>query len=302
MPENINRYARFLKARGGNVINVDGVDWHEHSGFMIPAFLPHCCPKIPPQMAREVIRISGRPFAKWEKQFGEVEKSEWWWIAKKNGWTVEEVQNKKKRWMIRQGKKNFHVRVMQFDEVLDSCPGVAEAATARYKGNFKVETYEFLSKQVAAVRQTPGVCEYIGCFHEDKLVSFSENHIQNKGVWMANIRHDPEYLKKYSGYALIDGILEHYLNKMKMDYVFDGSRTIHHRTDVQDHLERVFGFEKVYAIINVIYSHWFKAALKMAYPFRKLFWSLEKVFPSGKFDNVGAVLRLEKIRRTCMEA
>jgi len=250
-------------------------------------------------MAREVVGISGRPFAKWDKQFGKLEKSEWWWIAKKNGWAVEEIQDKKKRWMIRQGKKNFHVRVMKFDEVLNSCPGVAEAATARYKGSFKVETYEFLSKQVAAARQIPGVCEYIGCFHEDKLVSFSENHIQNKAVWMASIRHDPSYLKKYSSHALIDGILDHYLNNIKLDYVFDGWRSTHHRTQFQEHLIKVFGFTKEYSSLDIVYSDKFRILVKMMYPFRNIAWALGRKYVNKTLDNVSAVLKQESIARNC---
>ena len=210
-----NAYAQLLKEQGNYVINVDGVDWYDYGGFMIPAYLPHCCPSINPQIAKEVVRISGHHFARWESQFGKVESSEWWWVVKKGRWAVEDIKKKKKRWMIRQGKKNFNVRPLTFDEVLSQCHAVAKSATARYKGEAKVETREILEERVGAASRVPGVLEYIGCFHEDTLVSFSENYIQNNAVWLANMRHDPAFLNKYSSYGLLDEVLDYYLNAKK---------------------------------------------------------------------------------------
>jgi hypothetical protein len=43
-----NRYAQFLKEQGGYLVTVEGVDWYGYNRFMIPAYLPHCCPNIKP--------------------------------------------------------------------------------------------------------------------------------------------------------------------------------------------------------------------------------------------------------------
>ena len=143
----------------------------------------------------------------------------------------------------------------------------------------------------------PGVLEYIGCFKEDKLVSYSENYIQSNAVWLAIIRHHPDYLKAYSSYGLMDGILEYYLNEKNFDYVLDGSRSIHHKTQIQDHLVKVFGFIKEYARLNILYSKKFGTVVKMAYPFRAFFNKLSEKTNSGLMDNISAVLKQESIRR-----
>lgn len=295
-----NRYAQLLKEQGNYLVTVEGVDWYDYEGFMIPAYLPHCCPTFTQEVALKVLRESGRPFVRWDSQFGEVENSEWWYVLKRGPWAVENIKDKKKRWMIRQGKKNFTVRPLTFDEVLSHCLAVAESATARYKGEAKVETREILEERVAAASKVTGVLEYIGCFHEDTLVSFSENYIQDNAVWLANMRHAPAFLNKYSSYGFIDGILDYYLNQKKMDYVLDGCRSIHHRTHFQEHLIKIFGFIKEYAILNVKYSGKFGTAVKLAYPFKGIICALSNKWTNCTLDNISAVLRQEYIRRACM--
>lgn len=294
-----NTYAQVLKEQGNYVIKVEGIDWYDYKGFMVPAYLPHCVPAISEDTAREVLRISNRLFARWDSRFGKVENSQWWYILKRGPWSIADVKNKKKRWMIRQGKKNFTVRPLTFDEVVVKCPKLAQLAAARYRGKAEVETREILEERVGTASKVAGVLEYIGCFHEDTLVSFSENYIQDNAVWLANMRHAPAFLNKYSSYGFLDGILDYYLNQKKMDYVLDGCRSIHHRTHFQEHLMSVFGFSKEYANLHIIYSRTFGMAVQAAYLFRGIAWRLSKRWTNATLDNISAVLTQEYIKRTC---
>lgn len=293
-------FVQLLKEQGTYFVTVEGINWYDYKGFMIPAYLPHCCPGITAEIAEEVLRISGRPFVRWDSRFGKVGNSQWWYILKRGPWAVENIKDKKKRWMIRQGKKHFSVRPLDFDEVITKCPEVAQLAAARYKGRAEVESEETLRKSIAAAKKVPGILEYIGCFYKDVLVSFSENYIQDNAVWLANMRHDPDYLNQYSSYGFLNGILEYYLNQRKMDYVLDGCRSIHHRTHFQEHLIKVFGFIKEYAILNVKYSGKFGTAVKLAYPFKGIVCALSNKWTNPTLDNISAVLRQECIRRGCM--
>jgi len=301
-----NKYARFLKEQGIKVVTIRGIHWYNYArfivpygGFMMPAYLPHCCPEISREIAREVVGISGLPFARWDTNFGQTEESPWWYVLKRGPWTVDSVRDKKKRWMIRQGVKNFTVRPLTFKEVIEQCPKVARLAAARYKGEVKVESREDFLRAVSAAEQVPGILEYIGCFNKKTLVGFSENHIQDNAVWLVNIRYDPAFLNKYSSYGLVHGILNYYLNEKKMSYVLDGCRSIHHRTGFQEHLTRVFGFTKEFATLNILYSRCFGLNVKLAYPFRSLVWALCRNVQVNTLDKVGAVLKQEHIRRAC---
>jgi hypothetical protein len=288
-----------LKEQDFYVVNVDGIDWYGYQGFMTPAYLPHYVPHIELQVARKVLDISGRPFVRWNSEFGRAENTQWWYILKRGQWNIEDIKDKKKRWMIRQGKKNFNVRLLSLEEVIKLCPKVAHAAAERYKGSAEVETIEMFEKNIDAARKVPDVLEYIGCFHNDELVSFSENYIQDNAVWLAVIRHDPAYLNEYSSYGLMDGLLEYYLNEKKFDYVLDGCRSIHHKTQFQSHLIKVFDFTKEYAKLNVIYSNLFSLMVKLAYPFRNIFEKLSEKTENNFIANVGAVLNQEYIRKSC---
>lgn len=216
----------------------------------------------------------------------------------KGTWNIEDVPDKKKRWMIRQGIKNFKTRILSFNEAVKYCPQVASEAAKRYRGKSIIETEDILVKKIDAAKKVPGVLEYIGCFEGEKLVSFSENYIQDNAVWLAIIRHDPEYLKKYSSNCLMNGILEYYLNEKKFKYVLDGSRSIHHKTEFQEHLISIFGFTREYASLHVVYSGLCGIFVAMVYPFRKLIWKLTDKFNNSTLNNISAVLKQEYIVRT----
>lgn len=295
-----NYYAQILKEQGSYVINVDGIDWYEYNGFMMPAYLPHCTPDISPEVARKALRISKQAFIRWDTKYNNINDSEWWYILKKGPWSIEDIKDKKKRWMIRQGKKRFSVRVLTSEEVLSECPRVAMLAASRYKGTTDIETYQVLKKRLDAAEKISGVLEYLGCFHENKLVSFSECFFQENAVWLSNMRHDPNYLKDYSSYGFLDGILDYYLNQRKLEYVLDGSRTIHHKTNFQEHLIKVFGFTKEYANINVLYSSRYKLAVKAAYPFINIIQKISDKWTIDILDKISGILKQEFIRRSCI--
>ncbi|MHC4759017.1 MAG: hypothetical protein ACYTE8_10200, partial [Planctomycetota bacterium] len=266
-------------------------------GFMKPAYLPHCMPEITEDIAKEVLKISKRPFVRWDTKFGEIENGQWWYVLKRGNWQVETVKDKKKRWMIRQGKKRYRILPLTKEQVLTECPKVSQMAADRYRGKICVETTEVLQKRFQAGEKIPGILNYMGCFKDDKLVSFSEDYIQQNAVWLVNMRHDPAFLKEYSSYGFIDGILDYYLNQKKMDYVLDGSRRIHHRTNFQDYLMRVFGFTKEYSRLNVKYSAKLALGSGILYPFRKCIWAVSDKLTNDFIDNVSAVLRQEEIAR-----
>lgn len=296
-----NKLARFWEKTGCLIIQVDGIFWYEYSGFMIPAYLPGNCPNITEKSAETVLKKTGKVFVRWDNDFNGITGGEWWYILKRGRWAVKDIPKQKKRWMIKTGRKNFTTRKMEFSEVLEKSPDVASAATKRYKGKSRIETVQEIERNIQAGKEIPGVLEYIGCFKGDKLVSYSENYIQKNAVWMVNIRHDPDYLSDYSSYALMDGILEYYLNQRQCEYILDGNRSIHHRTNFQEHLISVFGFSKEYANLRVLYSPRFRMCVESIYPCRNVIWAIQKKIVNGFIDNLSAILLQEYIRRSCME-
>lgn len=294
-----NTYAKLLKEQGNYVITVEGVDWFDYGGFMIPAYLPHCCPEISSEMARKALRISGRLFARWHSNFRQVDESQWWCIVKRAPWKINDIKDRSKRYKIRKGKKNFSVRHLTVEEILNNCYRITRLAATRYKTKTQLETPDTFKKSVEACQKVPGVLEYIGCFYNDTLASFSENYIQDNAVFCNIIRHDPAFLKRNSSYALIDGMLNYYLNKRKCEYLSNGWRNLYHETEFHEHLISVFGYTKEYSILNVEYSKKFDVAVKSAYVFKDIVWALSNRWTNQMLDKAGAILRQEYIRRAC---
>jgi hypothetical protein len=294
-----NLFAEYLKNQGCNVILIDGIYWFEYQSFMMPAYLLHCLPEISRENAKKALAASRRPFVRWDVHWGTKQTTEWWYILKRGNWDIEQVTDKKKRWMIKQGRKNYDVRPMSFSEVIELCPSVAKFAMTRYGSKAEVETKEIFCRKISAAEKVPGVLEYIGCFQKDRLVGYAENLIQENGLWIHVIRHDPAYLKEYSGYGLIDGLLSYYLNERKMGCVYDGCRCIHHKTQFQEHLVKIFGFTREYSVLEVEYARAFSMGVKILYPLRKWLWFLAEKSENSLIQNIAAVLRQESIRISC---
>jgi hypothetical protein len=294
-----NKLAHFLNEQGNYVINVAGVDWYDYSGFMVPAYLPHCCPVITRDLAVEVLRESKRPFARWSSRFGKVANSEWWCILKRGPWAIEDIKDRDKRYKIRKEKKNFIVRPLTSGEISGDCPRVTQLAASRYKTKTQLETPDSFKRSVDAYQKVPGVIEYIGCFHDNVLASFSENYIQDGAVFCNTIRHDPVFLKENSSYAIIDGMLNYYLNEMKFEYLSNGWRNLYHETEFHEHLISVFGYTKEYSLLNAVYHPAFAIGVKTAYAFRGAIWSLSRRWKNSTLDKVSGILRQEYIRRAC---
>lgn len=294
-----NIYAHLLKEQGSCVVTVEGVDWYDYGGFMIPAYLPHCCPEISSKMAKDVIMICKKPFVRWDSKFGEVERSQWWYVIRRGAWSLSQCSGNT-RSKIRRGRKRLHARLCTPDEILEKGYEVCGKAARRYGRHEFLPSKEAFAKKVEAALSVDGVLEFFGVFYGENLVGCSENYIQDNAVFWESIWHDPDFLGKYSSYVLIDAMLNHYLNDKKFMYVLDGWRSIYHKTQIQDHLIRAFGFTKEYAIVHMVYSKKFGMAVKAAYPFRHFLWVLSDRLTNNILNKTGAMLRQEYIRRACM--
>ena len=299
MTNSDNTYAMFLELRGFDVLHCDSIDWFVYQNFLMPAYFPHKVPKITNTQARLALKKTRCPFVRWDSNFNEGKDMPWWYILKQGLWDIKDVKNGKKRWMIRQGIKNFSVRVLDHTEIATLCWPVAQAAVSRYKGSKNVEGKNDFANILQTLDAFPDKIEFLGCFADDKLVSFAENWLDGDAVWIYSIRHDPEHLKKYSSYALLNGLLTHYLNEKKAKYVFDGCRNIHHVTQFQDYLIKVFNFEKIDSKLNIEYSKWFNPFVCIASPFSPVFNYAYKKTHSNFFLNVHAVLNQHDIFKKC---
>ncbi len=293
-----NHYAQLLKAQGKYVIEVDGIDWYDYQGFMMPAYLPHCTPPISELTAQKILSSSGLPFVRWNVDFGIDSETEWWYVLRTKPWDIQQA-SRNTRSKVRRGMKRFTAKIVTSSEIRRHGYRLCLRAQQRYGRKGFVVPEEKFNRNIEVAENYNDTFEYYGVYDGNNLVGFSENYIQDNAVFLEKIWYDPAGLRNYSSYVFMQGVLEHYLNKRKFKYVLDGSRSIHHKTNIQEYLIDVFGFTKVYAKLNIVYSKKFNFMVKIAYPFRGVFSKLSERTNSAFCDNTSAILKQEYIRKAC---
>lgn len=291
-----NQYAMFLQSSGEEVFISNNIFWHKYNGFIVPAYLPHVTPTIDEFTAKKAMKYSKSPFARWNSSFGQNDEASWWYVVRQAPYSMQQC-SKKTRSNIRRAIKNLIVRPVSLDEMQEQGYAVCEAAVVRYGNSSFLPSRAEFSRRLTAAGAFYGTVEYVGVFVEEKMIAFSENHIQDNAVFWESIWYDPEYLRLGSSYALIHFMLEYYLNTRNMKHVSDGCRSLYHETNFQDFLIRRFGFEKFYSKLELVYSPWFYFIVSLLYPFRCVLDALRAcrapILAKGR-----AVLCQEEIRRS----
>lgn len=124
------------------------------------------------------------------------------------------------------------------------------------------------------------------------MAGYCQCIVEGSNVATSIIKYDPNYLKYYSSYALMDAILSYYVRERNM-MVSNGTRAIAHDTNIQDYLLK-FGFRREYCRLNVFYQPLVGMAVKVLYPFRRFL----KLMPDDSLKHkVEAVLYQEQLRR-----
>jgi len=293
-----NKYAEFLKETGQDVFCINGIYWYDYGGFMLPAYLPHCCPYISGHNAAEAVKASGAHFARWETDFGRLEDSPWWYVIRKGPYKIEQCSSNT-RSKIRRARKKLQARPVTPEEIHQKGYPVCERAVERYEKKEFLPTREIFDKKVRSAEKFPETMQFFGVFLDENLVAFSENYIQKNAVFWENIWYDPKHLRKYSSYALTDAMLNYYLNKKQMLYVSDGCRSIYHQTNVQHFFIDKFGFNKEFVCLNVFYCPFFAKAVRCLYPLRKTIFFMTGICGCSFLDKTTAILKQEHIHREC---
>jgi ribosomal protein S18 acetylase RimI-like enzyme len=295
--ERVNRYAEFLRASGINVVNVDDVDWYSYQGFIAPAYLHHCIPDIESTMAARAVSKCGGLFARWTSDFDRPSISDWWYVIRDGSYSLNDCGSKMRN-QVNRGLKRFTVRHLSCKELLSTGYEVCRKAVKRYNNDNFLPSRQAFERRVTAASNYPDVVEYIGVFSEKQLVGFSENYIQDGGVYWESIWLDPEFIGDYSSYALTHYMLDYYLTNRRMRYVSDGSRSIYHETNVQEFFITKFGFRRAFARMHIKYSIPVRVAIDCLYPFHR---TLNNVLAKADWEQsrkVVGLLNQEKISRS----
>lgn len=290
------RYSEYLAAAGIETLEVGGFAWQRYQGAMIPAYLPHAVPAGIGLTAPLVLKLSGALLARWTVDFDSAVDSQWWFVIRDGAHRKQDLSSSTRSKLSR-GRRRLEARPVSPDELLRHGYAVCIAASQRYGTSEFLPERSVFERRVRAAREVNGIVEYWGVFRGDALVGFSENHIQDRAVFMESIWYDPDGLRDYSSYVLMDAILEEYLNYRSFRYVSDGSRSIYHDTGVHDFLVDKFGYRRAKAKLQVAYKPVLKLAVRVSSEAVPFISRMPRLRSLRTFRRLQALLLQDRIAR-----
>lgn len=287
----VEQYMEMFRLKNRRFALIDGQLFARKDRWIMPvgpAAQPY---RLDKGQCRELLRTLGGLWVMWTDGFGpHAEGSEWYEVICRRHTVVEAVASGNTRSKLRRGLKQCEVRPAEVKEIARNGYETYCAALRSY-GNptAMVPTAEEFARRVMTDEPFGDVRHRWAVYHAGKMVGFAQNLIYDKTeVDYTVIKLHPEYLNRYSSYALFYRMNEHYLAQEGFEYVTDGSRSISHDTGVQDFLMKEFGFEKARTGLHVHYRWPLGPLLRAAWPFRS--W-LAKAYPQAE-----ALFELDRLR------
>ena len=287
-------YQSCLHEGGTQIIESGGFYWQIYKGILLPAYLPHSVPEGIAESASHALKVSNGMLARWTENFGNAAESKWWFVIRDGAYNREQLSSNTRSKLSR-GSRRLEARPVSPEEMMVKGYQVCQAAVSRYAREEFLPSPKVFSARVKAASLYPSSMEFFGVFRGGDMVAFSENHVQDDGVFLESIWYDPAGLKDYSSYVLVDAILEEYLVHRRLRYVSDGSRSIYHETGVHDFLIQKFGFRRVHANMHVIYSPTLALAMRMSRPLSGFVSSLASRFQLSSLRKLEALHFQESI-------
>ncbi len=207
------------------------------------------------------MKESGAWFIRYASDTCEVT-TEWWYVIC-DLYNQDELSSNT-RSKINRGFRNCSIRRIDAEWLAKYGYECYFAAFDRYKNASSVKREIFCNN---ILKTTEGPFEYWGCFIRDNLAGYCQCILENIEVSTNVIKYHPAYLKYYTSYALITGIIDHYVTEKGM-IVSNGTHSIAHDTNFQDFLLKL-GFRPQFCRLNIVYQPWLRFTLQTLFPLRR---------------------------------
>lgn len=247
--------------------------------------------------AQQAVAESGAMFARWTTDFDCGHPTEWWHCIKDNPFDLQKI-SAKHRYVIKQGLKNFDVRLIDdIEKYVEDIFKVDIAAFAVYPSAYR------------PILDREKQLQYIKGWKERYIVFGAFSRETNELCGYARVREKAHYIlfeqqktlpameKLQVNAALVYAVVMHYNDRLSPNfYIIDGERNIKHETNFFQYLIKYFEFRLAYCKLNIEYNSRMNLIINMLYPFRGGVKLLRKFHPL--INNVYCVLRQEEIRRS----
>lgn len=276
-------------------ILLGNVRWVSYHNVLIPKTDPHFEIRLDKSDLKFLLRETRAYFIRWTSGFDSSKAYPFWWVIK------DEKEDKdlknypaKIRYEIKRGLKNnycYFLNSKQMMEKIDKLYNIYISAFSRYK-NAYVKPLKFNEYREYFLNNPNDIWVVISK-NKEEYTAYAEVEIMKESVFYKDIKSIPKYLSDYPIYCLIYNMNRYYLNERGYSYVYDGTRSIGHETNIQDWLIKKFKFRRAYCKLHVSYRYDIKIMVKTLYPLRYLFYSCVHSVCS----KISVLLRHEEIVR-----
>jgi hypothetical protein len=281
-------YADYLIKTRAPVFEGAGIYWRVNQLALVPASLTPTFVEVDIETGRQLLSESGARFIRWSSHPTDAEMPWWWMVCKEYDFST---LSSKTRSEIRRGHKNCQIRRIDAEWLAHSGYECYKKAFQRYSNSTPVSEEKFRSRLLGQIGFDQ-LFEYWGAFVGDHLVGYVECVMEDgKQVATSVIKYDPEYMCKYTSYAMIDALLKHYVSEREIQ-VSNGTRPISHDTNIQEFLLK-FRFQRQYCRLNIQYQWNIRTLILVAYPFRRFLPNWNSI------HRIKALLYQEELKNLC---
>ncbi len=274
------------------VIEYKGIRWKKYHRTLIPLAAADAEVHLEKEEGRELLKRTGASLIRYTSSFDDPNFDQFWYVIKDKGADLKELSSNT-RTQVRKGLKNCTVSLADKDEIAEKGYEVYRKAFERYDTKITPLSEEDFKANIKALDEGEWDLWKVVHNEDDRMIAYCRNRKFGRVCDYSEIKFDPEYLKSYPSYALIQTMNEHYLNEEGFRFVNDGARSIAHQTNVQDFLIRKFKFRKAYCKLHVIHKPWLEALVRVAFPFK----GLVRKLPGSAAKSLNTLLTQEAIVR-----
>ena len=285
----VERYSGMLRSKKQRFALVDGRLFVRKDRWISPFGPVGCAYKLSWDQRRELLSQLGGLWVMWTDGFeGAVSGSDWYAVICRKHQAVEEITDGKRRSELRRALRDCEVRKVNSCEIAGKGYETFCSAVLGY-GSHDVPTPSEFSRRVMSDQPFEDIQHQWAVYCDGKMIAFAQNLVYgNIEVDYNLIKLHPQYLSRYSAYALIYKMNEYYLAQEGFQYVNDGFRSISHETGIQEFLIKKFGFEKAYTGLHVHYRPPLGQLIRLARPFRP---AITRILPKAN-----ALFELDRLR------
>jgi hypothetical protein len=283
MPES---YSEWLVENGVKLYNSNNIAWRVYRNVLIPVGTGPVYGVPSDFDVNNMLSESGSYLIR--STIGPISEESPWWHVVADSHSVLNIKSKIKG-MIKRGKRDSRFERLDIEWLIKNGYECYFSAHSRY-GNARPASVREWSQNL--ILRENGPFEYWGAFCGSNLAAYAECVVDGKFVNTATIKFNPEYLKNYISYVMVDGLIFEYVHKMGMK-ICNGTTPVSHDTLFQEFLLKN-GFIKEYGVLDIRYEWRLGLAVKVLCPIRYILKHLEFV-PHVK--NVNSLLLLEYLHR-----